>query len=144
MGHFGCGRIAFNDEFQLARDVFHLVNLHRTSIGLNPLEWNETIYGQCMIHSQNMASGNVSIGHDGVEQRAFDIYETIPFVQFYENVGYMADVMGISSPASKIFDEWLKSPEHRIAIEGEFNLTGVGVVVDGPEYYFTQIFLKTK
>jgi uncharacterized protein YkwD len=142
-GLFSCGRIAFNDEYQLAKDVFHLVNLHRTSIGLNKLEWNEIISGQCQIHSENMASGAVGIGHAGLEQRAFDIYEKVPFTQLYENVGYVADLMGISSPASRILEEWLKSPEHSVAIEGTFDLTGVGVVVDGAEYYFTQIFIKT-
>lgn len=142
-GLFNCGRIAFNDEYQLAKDVFHLVNLHRTSIGLNKLEWNEIISGQCQIHSEDMASGNVGIGHAGLEQRASAIFEKIPYTQLYENVGYVADLMGISSPASRILEEWLESPEHSVAIEGTFDLTGVGVVVDGAEYYFTQIFIKT-
>lgn len=143
VGLFSCGRITFNDEYQLAKDVFNLVNLHRTSIGLNKLEWNEIVYGQCQIHSENMASGLVGIGHAGLEERATAILEKIPFTQFYENVGYVADLMGISSPASRIIEEWLKSPEHSVAIEGTYDITGVGVVVDGAEYYFTQIFLKT-
>ena len=142
-GLFSCGRIAFNDEYQLAKDVFHLVNLYRSSIGLNKLAWNDTISGQCQIHSENMASGVVGIGHAGFEQRASDIYEIIPFIQIYENVGYVADIMGISSPASRVFEEWLKSLEHSVAIEGTYDITGVGVVVDGAEYYFTQIFIKT-
>jgi uncharacterized protein YkwD len=141
-GIFSCSRITYNDESQLAKDVFHLVNLHRTSIGLNKLEWNEIVSGQCQVHCENMASGVVEIGHAGFEQRSSDIYEKIPFTKLYENVGYVSDLMGITSPASKIFEEWLKSPEHNIAIEGAYDVTGVGVAVDGAEYYFTQIFLK--
>lgn len=139
---FGCGRIIYNDEYQLAKDVFHLVNLHRASNGLSQLEWSAVVAEQCQLHSEEMAAGSVGIGHAGLEERASEIYKKIPFTQLYENVGYLADIMGISSPASRILEEWLKSPEHSIAIDGKFDLTGVGVVVDGAEYYFTQIFIK--
>ena len=141
-GLFSCGRITYNDEYELAKDVFHLVNLHRNSIGMNSLEWNGIVAEQCQLHSEDMASGSVGIGHAGLDSRAQDILEKIPYTQLYENVGYLADVMGISSPASRIIEEWLKSPEHSFAIEGAYDITGVGVVVDGAEYYFTQIFLK--
>lgn len=143
-GLCGCSPFLYNDESQLAEDVFVLVNLHRTSKGLERLEWNAVVADECRIHSENMASGDAAIGHSGFEERASDIYERIPFSRFYENVGYVADVMGVTSPASRIFEEWLKSPVHRLAIEGEYDMTGVGVVADGAEFYFTQIFLKTK
>lgn len=144
IGLSGCGQFTYNDEDGLARDIFHLVNLHRTSMDLNKLEWNEIISSQCRLHSQEMSEKAVGVGHDGIEQRAEIISEKISFSNLHENVGYVSDLMGISSPASRIYEEWLKSSEHRKIIEGKYDLTGVGVVVDGYDYYFTQIFVKTK
>ena len=48
----------------LEKEVHRLINIHRTSIGLEELEWNETIANECQIHSNNLA-GIRAINHDG-------------------------------------------------------------------------------
>jgi uncharacterized protein YkwD len=131
-------------EAEVERDVLNLVNQHRVSIGLEALEWNETIAIECRDHSRNMASGSVSIAHDGFDQRAANIGDTIPYTLIGENVAYInTGASGSSSPASLALNGWLNNTLHRDNIEGNYNLTGVGVAKDGSEYYFTQIFVNS-
>ncbi len=129
---------------EVERDVFDLVNQHRVSIGLEALEWNETIAVECRDHSRNMASGSVPIAHDGFDQRAANIGNTIPYTLIGENVAYLdTGPSGYSSPASLALNGWLNNPQHRDNIEGNYNLTGVGVAKDGNKYYITQIFVNS-
>jgi uncharacterized protein YkwD len=87
-----------------------------------------------------MASGRVPLGHSGFQQRVQMI--GIPFRGAAENVAYN---MGYSDPAKQAVDGWIKSTGHRTNIEGNFNLTGVGVVRNARgEYYFTQIFIRQR
>ena len=127
---------------EVENEVFDLVNQHRASIGLEPLEWNGTIAVECRAHSSNMASGSVPIAHDGFDQRAANIGDTIPYTLIGENVAYV-DIGSSGSPASLALNGWLNNPPHRENIEGNYNLTGVGVAKDGSKYYFTQIFVNS-
>ena len=59
-----------------------------------------------------------------------------------ENVGYN---MGYSDPAGRVVERWLNSPGHKKNIEGNYNLTGIGVIqADQVTYYFTQIFVLSR
>ena len=129
------------DEDELARKVFDLVNEHRASLDLNELEWNDTIAAQCRNHCKNMASGDVPIGHSGFDQRTVNIRAEIWFTDIRENVGFIADIMGMMSPAPYMMDLWLENPGHRASIEGRFTQSGVGVYSNQVEFYFTQIFI---
>ena len=85
-----------------------------------------------------MASRKVDFGHDGFEDRVANIRKKLkPYHSVGENVAY-----GHLS-AEKVVQLWLKSPGHRRNIEGDFNLTGIGIAEskDGTIYY-TQIFLQ--
>ncbi len=142
----GCDKIIpgnGGNEEDIERQIFDMVNQHRVSMGLNALEWNETIAQQCRNHSSNMASGAVPIGHGGFEQRAANIGNTISYTTIAENVAYYNTGLGSSNPASLAVNGWLDSSSHRENIEGNFNLTGVGVTNDGNEYYYTQIYADT-
>ncbi len=140
----GCKISSNPSESEVERDVFEMVNQHRVSIGLNALEWNETIAVECRTHSRNMASGSVPIGHDGFDQRAANIRNTIPYTLIGENVAYINTGSGVSpSPASLALNGWLSNPQHRGNIEGNYKLTGVGVARDGNKYYLTQIFVNS-
>jgi len=139
----GCKISSKPSESEVEREVFEMVNQHRVSIGLNALERNETIAGECRTHSRNMASGSVPIGHDGFDQRAVNIRNTIPYTLIGENVAYSNVGSGGSSPASLVLNEWLNNSQHRGNIEGNYNLTGVGVARDGNKYYITQIFVNS-
>ena len=132
-----------NDEVdlgQLEQKIYTLVNKHRTDKGLPSLEWSEPVAVQCRIHSQNMASGEVMFGHDGFEERADSIRVALSFISIAENV---ASNWGFEDPAQTAFDEWEQNSVHVANIEGDFNITGVGVARNEiGSYYFTQIFVR--
>ena len=126
----------------IEKETFDLVNAYRISLGLKALVWNNVIAEQARMHSRDMAAGTATVGHDGFDARAEAIGQSIAWVGVGENVAYLR---GYDDPAAKAVDGWLKSEGHRKNIIGDFNLGGMGVAVnDRGEYYFTQIFVKTR
>jgi uncharacterized protein YkwD len=120
----------------LEKEVHMLINIHRTSIGLEELEWNETIAIECRIHSNNLAAIR-AINHDGFNERINKIRETISLNWAGENVA-----LNWSSHAA--VTSWLNSPGHKSNIESNSNLTGVGVAFDvDSAMYLTQIFVRS-
>jgi uncharacterized protein YkwD len=117
--------------------IFKIVNDHRLSIGRKALVWNDAMADEERDHSLAIASGQVPFGHQGFESRIAQINEIIPWSFIGENVAS-------ARSAEDALEAWLRSVEHQIIIEGDFDLTGVGVVKDpdGPLYYFSQMFLK--
>jgi uncharacterized protein YkwD len=138
----GCGILNKHDLHSLEQEIFSLVNSHRSSLGLGDLLWNDQIADQCRQHSQNMASGTVSFSHDGFNNRVAVISQTINYSEIKENIGYVVDIWGITSPTERVFEAWIGNVSHRESIESPFDLTGVGAARSGSTYYFTQIFLR--
>ena len=70
-----------------------------------------------------MASGRTPLGHEGFSSRIQSISNQLggPITRSAENVAYG------SKSAKEVVSNWLNSPGHRQNIEGEFNLTGIGV-----------------
>jgi uncharacterized protein YkwD len=118
--------------------VFQQINSYRATQNLPQLTRNAAIDNQARIHSQNMANGKVPLGHTGFMQR---IQATgIPYRAVAENVAYNR---GTSDPATQAVKGWLKSSQHLSNIQGNYNLTGVGVAANSKgEVYFTQIFIR--
>lgn len=130
------------DLGSIEQAVYNQVNQYRTNRGLSKLTLNSTITKQARNHSQNMASGAVPFSHNGFAQRVQAIATTIPYRAAAENVAYN---MGYSDPATKAVQGWLNSSGHRQNIEGNYNLTGIGVAKNQRgEYYFTQIFIRSR
>lgn len=126
----------------IEKSAFDQLNKYRASKGLPALTWNATIAEQSRIHSQNMASGKVPFSHDGFQQRVTAIAKTVTYRGAAENVAYN---QGFSDPATKAVQGWLKSTGHRTNIEGNYNLSGIGVAKNAKgEYYFTQIFIRSR
>lgn len=127
-------------ESEVEQKVFQLVNEYRSGIGLEELRWSEVIAEECRVHSQNMSSGSIAVGHDGFELRIKNILKTIRFTIAGENI---AVISGYTNPAVLAVNEWLNSSEHLANMESDFNLTGVGVArSDTGDYYITQIFVR--
>jgi len=124
----------------IEQSVFNQINQYRASKGLKALTRNSSIDTQARIHSQNMASGKVPFGHQGFSER---IKATkISYSGAAENVAYNK---GYSDPATQAVQGWLKSSGHLQNIQGNYNLTGIGVATNSKgEVYFTQIFLKSR
>jgi uncharacterized protein YkwD len=125
-----------NHSNSIEAEVHRLVNLHRTGMGLEALDWNETIAVECKQHSQEMANAH-TINHDGFNERINKIGETISWSWAGENVAY-------NYSAQAAVTAWLNSPGHKSNIESNSNLTGVGVAFDEDSVmYFTQIFIRS-
>ncbi|MBU1187383.1 MAG: CAP domain-containing protein [Acidobacteria bacterium] len=138
----GCGLLNRHDPHSLEQEILHLVNGHRKSLDLADLLWNDLIAELCRQHSKRMASGTISFSHDGFDNRVAVISQTFASAEIKENIGYVVDVWGITSPTGRVFDAWLGNVSHREAIEGNFDLMGIGAAGSGSTYYFTQIFLR--
>ena len=70
------------------------------------------------------------------------IAKAIAYSAAAENVAYNS---GYSDPATQAVQGWLKSTGHRQNLEGNYNLTGIGIAKNAKgEYYFTQIFILSR
>lgn len=116
------------------------INQYRASKGLPPLTLNAAIVEQARGHSRNMAKGTTAFSHDGFDDRIDAIGRSIKVVSGAENVAFNA---GFSDPATRAVEGWLNSTGHRENIEGDYNLTGIGVEKNSSgEFYFTQVFVR--
>ncbi|MGB3535135.1 MAG: CAP domain-containing protein [Microcoleaceae cyanobacterium] len=127
---------------QLQQSVFQQVNEYRVSQNISPLTLDPTISQPSKQHSQNMATGKVPFSHNGAKQRFDKIANQISYQKIAENVGYNS---GYNNPAEQVVQGWIKSDGHRENILGDYNLTGIGIAKnDKGEYYFTQIFVRSR
>lgn len=120
--------------------VLDEVNKHRLSKGLKPLKLNKYMSMEATQHSRDMANKMMAFGHEDFDKRIKRIYEEIQFCRAgAENIAYF------KIPPREVVHKWLTSPGHRRNIEGNFNLTGIGIAQDKNGWtYYTQIFLRTE
>jgi uncharacterized protein YkwD len=124
----------------LEQAVHTQVNAYRAQQGLSPLSLDVRMSEIARQHSEDMASGGVPFGHNGFEQRIQAIARTIPYRTAGENVAYN---QGYRDSVAQAVEGWINSPGHRANLEGDFEVTGVGIArtTDG-KYYFTQLFVR--
>ena len=122
----------------MERDVLTLVNEYRKSKRLPPLQTNAAIEYQARRHSMDMGTHRIPFGHQGFSFRMKYVTEKVAGVtQVGENVAYG------NLSARAVVSGWIKSPEHRNNMEGNFKYTGIGVTRNMQnQLYFTQIFAK--
>lgn len=124
----------------MEQTVHQQVNQYRQAHNLPPLTLDARISEQARLHSQAMGKGQVPFGHAGVEQRVKAIGKSILYRAAAENVAFN---QGYSDPVTQAVQGWIKSPGHRHNMEGQYDLTGIGIAKNAQgEYYFTQLFIK--
>ena len=125
---------------EIEQSLHQLVNAYRSSQGLQELAWDEIIARECRNHSQTMADDSTLFSHDGFEARIENIGKIFKVSSAGENIAFN---QGYEDPAQITYDTWIKSSSHRENLEGDYDMTGIGVrkSADGI-YYFTQIFIK--
>jgi uncharacterized protein YkwD len=128
-------------NFELERETFALINDYRRAHDLAPLAWNAAIAEAARGHSRDMAEGRVDFGHGGFGDRVDRLRKLLPDVRGAgENVLYTDDPNDLARNA---VSEWLHSPAHLHNIRGDFNCSGIGVWESREgAIYFTQIFVK--
>lgn len=122
---------------RMEAEVLDLVNTHRRKLGLQALQPDSNLTMLARQHSQNMASGRVSFGHDGFSARSKTYGKTVGVF-----VGGMAENVAYNSEnAGAVMENWLKSAGHRTNIEGDYKFIGIGIARNpSGNLYFTQIF----
>ena len=128
---------------ELETETLELVNEHRRSERLPPLDYSRPIAAIARRHSEAMAAGRFPVGHEGFEKRRRRIARSIPLEGMAENVGVNTDAA--RRTAAMTVSGWLGSSGHRENIEGDYDATGIGIA-RSPRgaWYFTQIFVKRR
>ncbi|UCG27660.1 MAG: CAP domain-containing protein [Bacteroidales bacterium] len=123
---------------ELEEEVLSAINAYRISQGLSSLNMNSFIRNECRTHSENMADGTVSFGHEGFLERSDRIIAELGSGNISENVAVGSET------AEAVVNSWINSSAHKTNIEGDYNLTGVGIAENSDGVlYFTQIFFKS-
>lgn len=121
---------------QIEIEIMELINNHRITEGLNPLNDHNTVKAVAYTHTDYMiATDNVS--HDNFFQRKESLQINADANIVSENVAY-----GFSSAAS-VVNAWLNSPNHKDNIEGDYTDFDISAEQDNDgKWYFTNIFIK--
>ena len=114
-----------------------LINNHRVSIGLNPLEVINHISYKSEEHNIYMIDNKV-INHDYFQQRSDNLIQVLGASRVGENIAYNYQ------PAESAMSAWLHSPAHKANMEGDFTHFGISVTVDAAtgKKYYTNMFIK--
>lgn len=125
------------DASILIQEIISELNNYRSTKNLTAFQLSREISAAAQQHSENIANGLISFGHDGFKERATTLLKKIKGKGFAENVA------SGHRDTHKVIQSWLNSDGHRKNIEGAYNLTGIGVAQseDG-QFYYTQIFVK--
>lgn len=118
--------------------ILYYVNEYRSRRHLRPLKMNHAISKEAAKHSRDMASNLIPFGHAQFDGRIQRLYKQVKKAHAgAENVAYY------KLDAKKLVDAWIASPGHRRNIEGNYNLTGIGIAHGRKGWaYYTQIFLR--
>src|SRR4030095_11787649 len=123
----------------LTDDVLKYTNQFRKSKGLKALEMRDDLNTIARKHSEDMASGRCSFGHDGYNGRVSKVKKIIKPCDGYvgENVAYGAH------NGKDAFDIWKNSSGHRKNMLGDYKYIGIGTASNRRGViYYTQIFVR--
>ncbi|MFD1613604.1 CAP domain-containing protein [Gelatiniphilus marinus] len=117
-------------------EILELINNHRLSKGLNPLDDLKIVKSVAYSHTDYMVDKN-KVSHDNFFSRSNYLKANAGAKKVSENVAF-----GYSSAAS-VVKAWIKSDGHRATIEGDFTNFNVSAeqCADG-KWYYTNIFIK--
>ena len=114
-----------------------LINKHRVSVGLNPLEKINHMSFKSEEHDNYMIANNV-VNHNDFVARSENIINTLGAKTVSENIAY-----NYNTPQA-VLNAWLASPSHKANIEGNHTHFGIAIKenpANGRKYY-TNIFAR--
>lgn len=116
--------------------ILELINEHRISLGLNPLNSLSIVKSVAATHTDYMIEVN-SVNHDGFFQRKASLEQNANAKAVSENVAYAY------STAQSVVKAWLNSESHKEVIEGDYTDFDISAEqnADG-KWYYTNIFIK--
>ncbi|WP_461587864.1 CAP domain-containing protein [Winogradskyella sp.] len=121
---------------QIEIEIMELINAHRITSGLNPLNDHITVKAVAFTHTDYMIEEN-NVSHDNFFLRQQSLQDNANANIVSENVAY-----GFNS-AEAVVNAWLNSPSHRETIEGNFTDFDISAEQNSEgRWYFTNIFIK--
>lgn len=128
-----------SNDADTQKAILHTINAYRAEHQLAPLQIDSAISQEAKQHSLDMAENKLPFGHDEFHSRVHRLS------QKYDNVDAAAENVAYTYRNPKeVATKWLGSYGHRKNIEGDYNLTGIGIAHDAKgRIYITQIFLRT-
>lgn len=128
------------NQVSMEQEVLSYINQYRIQHGLSALINNQALSQEAAKHSADMAQHRLPFGHDRFNQRVSKLMKQLPRVNASaENVAYAY------KNAEDVVNNWLKSPGHRHNIQGNYNLTGIGIAKDTQgKLYYTQLFMHER
>ena len=121
---------------QIEIEIMELINAHRITLGLNPLNNHSTVKAVAFTHTDYMVETN-HVSHDNFFLRKESLQANADANIVSENVAY-----GFTSAESVVF-AWLNSPSHRDNIEGAFTDFDISAEQNAEgKWYFTNIFIN--
>lgn len=126
-------------DARMQQMILHYINEYRAKHHLAPLKLNASASLEAARHSQAMANKTIPFGHAHFQSRIKHLYN-----KFEDARGGAENVAYYRMNAKRLVDGWIASPGHRRNIEGNYNVTGIGIAHGKPGWgYFTQIFVLT-
>lgn len=117
-------------------ETMTLINQYRVSIGLNELKRINHISYKSEEHDEYMIANNV-VNHNDFVARSENIRKVLGATSVSENIAY-----DFNSPQA-VLNAWLKSPNHKENIEGNYTHFGIAIRVNAAgKKYYTNIFVK--
>jgi uncharacterized protein YkwD len=124
-------------EVSLVDQILSSTNQYRKSNSKPALQMRNDLNEIARKHSQNMANGRTSFGHDGFDQRHDKVKKIFHACTMSENVAYGR------MDGEDVVSMWKGSSGHRKNLLGDYKYIGIGVATDRKGVtYFTQIFVK--
>jgi uncharacterized protein YkwD len=115
------------------------INEYRQHHGLSQLKMDNDMVREAKQHSLDMATHRMPFGHQDFIKRIDHLHQRV------KNSGAGAENVAYNyKDARTVVQQWLLSPGHKRNIDGNYNLTGIGIARDHQgKIYYTQIFLRT-
>ena len=131
--------ITNNSNTSIENAILVHINEYRQKHGLRALKMDARISREARGHSIDMAKHTMPFGHKYFLSRVNRLHSQI------KNSGAGAENVAYNyKDAQDVVKNWLRSPGHKRNIDGNYDLTGIGIARDGKgKLYFTQIFLRT-
>ena len=124
---------------KLESQVWAEVNKYRDAQGKAEFEHCSICKQQGRIHSNNMATGKVSWGHDGFSNRSKVMMDTSGGTATAENIH-----IG-QKTAEAVVQAWLDSQDHKDTIDGDYTHMDVGIAQSSSgTHFYTQLFIKIR
>lgn len=117
-------------------EILELLNEHRISVGLNPLNSLNIVKSVAFSHTDYMVEIN-SVNHDNFYQRKISLEQNANAKKVGENVAYAY------SSARSLVNAWINSDSHRQNIEGDYTDFEVSAEQNKEgKWYYTNMFIK--